>query len=865
MSLIVDPTDPVASSGPAQWAIGELRTALQACGIAVTQHALVADAQGQTVVLAGAGSGFIQPMLRTAGVVPPTAPEALALVPADGMLLVLGSDPRGLVYAATDLADHVRLAEDPMAAFQFSHPVLEQPANRVRSIARCFESVAEDPAWFHDRDQWRAYLAMLAANRFNRFSLTLGLQYNYPMEVSDVYLYFAYPFLLSVPGYNVKARGLTEAERERNLATMQFIGAETARLGLDFQLGLWTHGYKFDSPRVNYRIEGITPVNHAPYCRDALAALLQAVPAINGITFRIHGESGIAEGSYDFWQTVFQAFATAGRPVEIDMHAKGMDQKTIDIALATGMPVKVSPKYLAEHIGLPYQVAAIRDVDMPPAGGAADAHFALSGGARKFTRYSYADFLAEKRQHGVLFRVWPGTQRILLWGDPVFAAGYGRQASFCGADGVEWCEPLSFKGRMGSGRPGDRTGYDDASLRPRWDWEKFAFQYRLWGRLGYNPDADPDIWQRWLVRAFGPAAADAETALSAASRILPLVTLAHGPSVSNNSYWPEIYTNMSIVQGDDLTRPYYDTPKPPRFAYVETFDKQFFARIHESAASLLARRPDARYSPVEVAVWLDGLAGTAEVAGKRLSPWLRGNAELRRLSADVAIQAALGRFFAHKLRAGVLWSLHEATNDPVAAAEAVKAYRAARDAWAAAARSGSVYEEDLSYGPQPWLRGHWRDRLPAIDADIAAMERLAGDVNGAVTGDVNGAVTGDPETIWAAIGQVLAARPRAAMAVNHEPPARFNPGDTLTITFTTPIEMTEARLHYRHVDQAETWQALPMALQASGWQATIPGPYTASPFALQYYFELRDNGVASLSPGLASDLANQPYYLLRQA
>ena len=79
MSLIVDPTDPVASSGPAQWAIGELRTALQACGIAVTQHALVADAQGQTGVLAGAGAGLIQPMLRTASAVPPVAPKALAL------------------------------------------------------------------------------------------------------------------------------------------------------------------------------------------------------------------------------------------------------------------------------------------------------------------------------------------------------------------------------------------------------------------------------------------------------------------------------------------------------------------------------------------------------------------------------------------------------------------------------------------------------------------------------------------------------------------------------------------------------------------------------------------------------------------
>jgi hypothetical protein len=858
VSLIMDPADPVASSGPVQSAAGDLQAALGARGVATSRHASIADAPvaEQRIVLAGSSAVFVQPMLRATGIAPPSAPESIAVVPADGLLLVLASDPRGLVYAVTDLADRVRLGEDPAEALRFYAPALEQPASRVRSIARCFESVAEDPAWFHDRDQWRAYLSMLAANRFNRFSLTLGLQYNYPMEVSDVYLYFSYPFLVSPPGYEVHARGLTDAERDRNLATVRFIGDEAVRRGLDFQLGLWTHGYKFDSPRVNYLVEGITPDNHAPYCRDALAALLKAVPAISGITFRIHGESGIPEGSYDFWQTVFQAFATAGRPVEIDMHAKGMDQKTIDIALATGMPVKVSPKYVAEHNALPYHVSAIRDVDMPPAGGAADAHFALSGGSRRFTRYSYADFLAENRRHGVLFRVWPGTQRVLLWGDPVLAAGYGRQASFCGADGAEWCEPLSFKGRMGSGRAGDRTGFADASLRPRWDWEKFAYQYRVLGRLAYNPATGPEVWQRWLGHAFGPAAGDAEAALSAASRVLPLVTLAHGPSVSNNSYWPEIYTNMSIVQGDDLTRPYYDTPKPPRFGYVETFDKRFFSRINEYVDSLLSKRPDARYSPVDVAVWLDALAGTAEQHGQRLVPYLRGNADLRRLAADVSIQAALGRFFAHKFRAAVLWGLHVRTNDPVAATEAVKAYRSARAAWAVAAEAGSVYVRDLSYGPQPWLRGHWRDRLPAIDADIVAMEQMAG--------DVNGAVRGDPEMIWAALGQVLAGPRRDAVAVVHEPPVRFAPGQALAMTMTAAEDLNEVRLHYRHVNQAENWQSVAMTVQGGGWRGEVPATYTASPFALQYYFELRSEQVAVLSPGLRGDLSNQPYYLVRQ-
>ena len=66
---------------------------------------------------------------------------------------------------------------------------------------------------------------------------------------------------------------------------------------------------------------------------------------------------------------------------------------------------------------------------------------------------------------------------------------------------------------------------------------RYAYTYRVWGRLLYNPKADPDQWRRYLRSTFGPAASHAETALSNASRVLPLLTTAHQPSASNLQYW----------------------------------------------------------------------------------------------------------------------------------------------------------------------------------------------------------------------------------------------------------------------------------------------------------------------------------------
>ncbi|MEJ2082405.1 MAG: twin-arginine translocation signal domain-containing protein, partial [Acidobacteriota bacterium] len=687
VAIVADPADPVASSEAARWAASELQRAVAERGLAAGVYESAAQVPGGhlRILAAGLASPGAAAVLDAAGARAEAVPEALALCPGKEGVWAFGHDARGLTYALLELADRVRHDGNPLEVLAVPDPVIERPANVVRSITRLFTSDIEDKPWYNDREMWPAYLSMLAAQRFNRFSLAFGIGYDFLRNVTDGYFLFAYPFLLSVPGYDVHVPELPDAERDSNLEMLRFISEQTVARGMEFQLGIWMHGYRWiDSPNPNYTIEGLTPETHGAYCRDALRALLQAVPKISGITFRVHGESGVPEGSYQFWKTVFDGVATCGRRVEIDMHAKGMTQGMIDTALGTGQPVKVSPKYWAEHLGLPYQQADIREQERPHPRHEASGLMKFSAGSRSFLRYGYGDLLPEDRKWNVLYRIWPGTQRLLIWGDPVTAASYSRAFSFCDSAGVEIMEPLSFKGRRGTGIAGGRCAYADQSLNPRWDWQKYAYSYRVWGRLLYDPETDPDVWQRAMRHQFGPAGADLEMALANSSRILPTVTTAHEPSAGNNTYWPEVYLNHSLVDAEH-PGPYTDSPVPHVFGTVSPLDPQLFYRINDFADDLLKGECSGKYTPIEAAQWIEDYAAAATASLKHADDRASGKdrPEYRRLTIDTAAAADLGRFFGAKFRAGVLYRLFDQPGDRAALEEALQGYRSSHAAWAA--------------------------------------------------------------------------------------------------------------------------------------------------------------------------------------
>jgi len=867
VALVVVPEDAVASAVPPTWALGELKAALEAHGAMVRVVAKIADAAAKQfcVVASGMNSPLAKMLLRQRKIYAPTEAESLCLVQSEAegrpVLLAAGADAIGLVYALTELADRVSCLATGRSALEFTEPVIERPASRTRSMMRGFNSEVEDKVWFYDRDFWRSYLSMLVTSRVNRLSLTTGMGYNSASGISDGYLLFPYPFFVAVGGYDVRAKGLSDEEREHNLATLKFIGEECARRGLRFQLGIWTLAYKWKgSPKATYQIEGLTDATHAAYCRDALAALLREVPAITGVTFRVHSESGIPKGQDDFWKTQFSAIAQCGRRVEIDMHAKNMTPETLTLALATGQPTVVSPKYCGEHLGLPYHQAAIRELEMSPEGSLTDPGVGVLTGNRKFTRYGYADMLAENRTWDVVFRIWPGTQRFLLNGDPATFAGYGRNAAFCGAAGIELSEPLHFKGRRGSGLAGGRCAYADASLTPHYDFEKYLYTYRLWGRLGYNPDANPEIWRRALRHDFGAAALAVENALAPVSRMLPLFTLAHGPSANCSLYWPEIYTNMAIADAEQK-HPYGDTRSLKLFGNASPLDPQLFLSPDECGDALVAGHATGKYSPLEVAQWLEDIATAASthIAAARSQLGAAASAPaFRRIEEDVLIQRGLALFFAGKLRSAVLWRIFTLTGHRAAGEAAIARYTQGRDAWAAMAdRAKGVYVANISYGSR---RGHWLDRLPSFNEDIADLRKR-------LETPVAPANKIDPAAAERALKIANAKPARPSVAAQHAPAERFRSGQRLAIALrcgaATPRLVV---LHYRHVNQAERWQLVELTRNGAIFEGEIPAAYTTKRYALQYYFEIETGPAeATLFPPLAADLANVPYYVVRLA
>jgi hypothetical protein len=318
---------------------------------------------------------------------------------------------------------------------------------------------------------------------------------------------------------------------------------------------------------------------------------------------------------------------------------------------------------------------------------------------------------------------------------------------------------------------------------------------------------------------------------------------------------------MPIVS-EKRSHPYGDTPSPKCFGAVSPLDPELFSSINGFADELVAGKLSGKYSPLNVAKWLSEFCDTAESSLQQAQTEISDSdaPSFRRLAVDVVIQAGIGRFFAHKLRAGVAYALYERTSDVEALERAVSEYHLARSAWERIAEQAKdTYVNDLTFGLSSHLRGHWMDRLAAIDEDIQDME--------AELEPLEEVQVDDNEKVK---------RSRAFLALSfekpiefyceHTPPDLFQPGAPVKVEVTVEgIDNCSIYLHYRHVNQAEEYLVIEMQKRDGCYIATIPSDYTDSPYPLQYFLEFRDTqGRAWLYPSLNATLSNQPYYAIRQ-
>ena len=214
---------------------------------------------------------------------------------------------------------------------------------------------------------------MLARNRFNTFALLFAYE-------SAGLFAPPYPYFFDVPGFpDVRVAGLTQQEQTRNLHSLNRLIAMAHERGLDFTLGIWDHVYRGGVQQgpgqdaanpLPWRVLGLTEENLVDYSVAALACLLERVPNLDTLQFRMHGESGLTREEMDvFWARIYDVMAERGRGIRFDARAKGFPDHLIDLALDKGRRHPHLYKVLdgADGPALPPHARPPPEPDGPPA------------------------------------------------------------------------------------------------------------------------------------------------------------------------------------------------------------------------------------------------------------------------------------------------------------------------------------------------------------------------------------------------------------------------------------------------------------------------------------------------------------------
>ena len=272
---------------------------------------------GDTVIVIGtAADDLLTSTLAAHDLSLPEEAESLLIVTVSDhvppLVVIAGQDDRGLAYALYEVAWAIETAPRTVQLSRVILNTTESPFLRTRSLQMQIFNEDLERDWYFDEDYWRGYFSMLAACRYNNFTLTFGHQTNYMNPV--------YAWLVHIAQYpNVRVKGLTDDDRRRNLRMLDRISRLAWEYGLDFTLGVWTQ-----QPVEKYGpsdVENFPEGNRAgDYCAQALSQVLTACPMIDAVQFRMNAEAGIAEDEQnEYFRQQFRGVLMCARPVRMDL------------------------------------------------------------------------------------------------------------------------------------------------------------------------------------------------------------------------------------------------------------------------------------------------------------------------------------------------------------------------------------------------------------------------------------------------------------------------------------------------------------------------------------------------------------------
>ena len=847
-------------SAPVSFGLSVLEEAL-AYRNASVQYSNNAENASYNLLVGRFDDSVIAHTLQRAGIESKAEAEAVLINRCNnGLIIAAGSDDCGVMYALCELADKIRC--DGLEALDSLKRELEYPAIKIRTAGRFIMSTRDDE-WYFSKNFWDYYTARLAKNRINRFQLITGFD--------TAYFSPPYAFLVRTPGFEDTIADFLDSDPEQRraecLSMLRFIGELCHSRGIKLCLGIWQHKPWTDNQRS--LVKNIPSDEcFAEYCVKGLDVLLHECPEIDALSFRVNMESGMrveksiqTDTDESFWLDIINTVKNCGRNVTLELRAKGLTDSMIDYALSSGVDMNVPTKAWCEHQGLPYQMLQMREEEL-----------LKRDNLNSSRRYSYDDMLRKSRGYDLQYRLWNyGSTNIFLWGNPYHSASFVKSCIDLEAIGYEFTAPLSLKG--GHAIIPDKAWpihVHPDMINYEWEDERYWMWYLSYGRMGYNPNASCDIWQREFRFRFGKdIAGDMEQAYLNASRILPLVTTAHFPAHPSLHYWPELFAGASLFPQNNYEPKYTKEGGyigiDVTYAKAKASDEALFCSIDNYVEGELSGKIPRCYSPLMVRDWYHELAQNTRDAIEGLNK-IPNNASLPEVKSscvDFEMLAEIADFHSHMTATAYHLCHFEKAGDKARLLPAWQSMKAAHKCYSQLSVLGEkYYAPNLQFNAGTATRrcGNWSDWLKnQVSPDLADLEKILLE---------NGI---KPTTlIYTDKYESLLPAGASAGIFGDNVPKDCYAGKDLQIKLYHGRQAgisvnTKPVLHYRHINLREgEFLSLQMQRNGESFTATIPGSYLSGEFDLYVYFSIQDiAGNMWLHPGVNHPAEHNPAYIVR--
>ena len=649
--------------------------------------------QGDTLLRDSAGS----PDLRVRHDDPQLGDEGFAISRQGQALVISSGRTRGAMYGVLEVAEQIRLG----TPFQKVEPRHVSPHMSFRAIKfnlpfaayRTSPALEQHAVTCRDLNFWRAFLDMMAENRFN--TLTLWSMHPFHYMVRPRNFPEASPFNeAEMAEWHRLWTGIFAMAKERGIETYLlnwniFVSPEFARA---HNLARWSESWS------HYGQESTTNEIVVRYTQEVVTQVINEYPDLTGLGITL-GErmGGMTPAQRRAWldDTFFAGIAAANRPVKFIYRAP-LSANTGSGGTTSEENDRLTRKHIESLTNNVIQPIYVEFKHNWSHAHSSPDLFIVHGG-----KLSDAYWNPAPTRHKVVWTMRNEDFFVLRWGQPDFIRKFEqnyRQDHVAGALIGSECYIPALDYITSEG--------------PHKTWE-YAFQrqwlfYSTWGRLLYDAATPDTRFQAMFDERFGPGTG---------KHLLPAWKLAsqvplHFASFHRGEWDGSLYTEGFSSWRDNAQRTLFDINS---FIRHPVLDTKRYINIADFVKS--GRVPSGAFSPTGLADQLDrDCAATLRVID-RLSEARKKNPTLDCEVTDIEAWCAFGNYFACKLRAGYLLETARSRKDSAHQERAVIELQKAVTHWKRLSDLGSRFNNlpvpSNSRGPFSWAA-----LTPEVERDI---------------------------------------------------------------------------------------------------------------------------------------------------